>query len=65
MLLLFVVWLNVIVMTCVKLLKACTISIRVWLIAWFRVLKYSSYISSIVSWLWACFSSKTKLMVLT
>ncbi len=65
MLLLFVVRLNAIIMTCVKLLKACTISICVWLIAWFCVLKYSSYFSSIVSWAWACFSSKTKLVALT
>lgn len=42
-LLLFVVKLIAIVMTCVKLLRACTISICVRLIAWSCVLKHSSY----------------------
>ncbi len=65
MLLLFVVRLNAIVITCVKLLRTCTVSICVQLIAWSHVLKYSSYFSSIVFWVWAYFSSKIKLVALT
>ncbi len=65
MLLLFIIRLNAIVMTCVKLLRACTIFICVRLIAWSCVLKCSNYFSSIFFWVWACFSSKTKLVVLT
>ncbi len=64
LLLLFVAWLNTTIIIAIRLLKACTMPIWMWLMVWSLSLKYSNYFSNNVACVWVYFSSNIKLVAL-